>query len=225
MPPPERRRPRRQRARAYLFLRNAFSFLGPVVFAQRVALRRTNELLSVAGSSTAPMAALILRAGVGSAGASSSLPTQLEQPRVRPAWRFEDNARSPRPQCRAISAEPRRSRGAARRVVAGARADGSFSTLTASLEAAWGKLRFVETLTEENVKEPMRDIRRALLEADVSLPVVRRFVKRVEAAAVGVKVTAGVRPDQQASARASRHAARSPAPRSSSRWWLMSWCS
>ena len=43
----------------------------------------------------------------------------------------------------------------------------------------------------------MRDIRRALLEADVSLPVVRRFVKRVEAAAVGVKVTAGVRPDQQ----------------------------
>jgi len=43
----------------------------------------------------------------------------------------------------------------------------------------------------------MRDIRRALLEADVSLPVVRRFIKRVEAAAVGKLVTQGVRPDQQ----------------------------
>jgi len=43
----------------------------------------------------------------------------------------------------------------------------------------------------------MRDIRRALLEADVSLPVVRRFIKRVEEAAVGKAVAQGVRPDQQ----------------------------
>ncbi|XP_021735097.1 signal recognition particle 54 kDa protein, chloroplastic-like [Chenopodium quinoa] len=46
-------------------------------------------------------------------------------------------------------------------------------------EAAWSKLRGQEVLTKENIAEPMRDIRRALLEADVSLPVVRRFVQSV----------------------------------------------
>jgi signal recognition particle subunit SRP54 len=43
-------------------------------------------------------------------------------------------------------------------------------------------------LTEDNMKGPMREIRRALLEADVSLPVVRGFVKRVQEKALGVKV-------------------------------------
>ena len=52
-------------------------------------------------------------------------------------------------------------------------------------------------LTTDNIKEPMREIRRALLEADVSLPVVRRFVSKVEKAALGAKVTKGVTPDQQ----------------------------
>ena len=52
-------------------------------------------------------------------------------------------------------------------------------------------------LTSDNIKEPMREIRRALLEADVSLPVVRRFVAKVEKEALGAKVTKGVTPDQQ----------------------------
>ncbi|KAL5976347.1 hypothetical protein ACLOJK_020678 [Asimina triloba] len=52
-------------------------------------------------------------------------------------------------------------------------------------------------LTKENIVEPMRDIRRALLEADVSLPVVRRFVQAVSDQAVGVDLIRGVRPDQQ----------------------------
>ena len=52
-------------------------------------------------------------------------------------------------------------------------------------------------LTPDNVKTPLREIRRALLEADVSLPVVRQFVARVETAALGVAVTKGVTPDQQ----------------------------
>ncbi|XP_074562762.1 signal recognition particle subunit SRP54, chloroplastic isoform X2 [Curcuma longa] len=52
-------------------------------------------------------------------------------------------------------------------------------------------------LTKENIAEPMRDIRRALLEADVSLPVVRRFVQSVSDQAVGAGVIRGVRPDQQ----------------------------
>ena len=40
-------------------------------------------------------------------------------------------------------------------------------------------------------------MRRALLEADVSLPVVRGFVKRVEEEALGMEVVSGVSPEQQ----------------------------
>lgn len=36
---------------------------------------------------------------------------------------------------------------------------------------------------------PLRDVRRALLEADVSLPVVRRFIKKVEERALGLEVS------------------------------------
>ncbi|GKV31824.1 hypothetical protein SLEP1_g40487 [Rubroshorea leprosula] len=72
-----------------------------------------------------------------------------------------------------------------------------FGQLTSGLEAAWSKLKGEEVLTKENIMEPMRDIRRALLEADVSLPVVRRFVQAVSDQAVGVGLIKGVRPDQQ----------------------------
>lgn len=72
-----------------------------------------------------------------------------------------------------------------------------FGQLTTGLEAAWSKLRGQEVLTKENIAEPMRDIRRALLEADVSLPVARRFVQSVTDQAVGVELIKGVRPDQQ----------------------------
>ncbi|KAL6905616.1 hypothetical protein ACP4OV_003217 [Aristida adscensionis] len=72
-----------------------------------------------------------------------------------------------------------------------------FGQLTTGLESAWNKLRGVDVLTKENVVEPMRDIRRALLEADVSLPVVRRFVSSVTEKALGANTIRGVRPDQQ----------------------------
>ncbi|CAL0309970.1 unnamed protein product [Lupinus luteus] len=72
-----------------------------------------------------------------------------------------------------------------------------FGQLTNGLESAWNKLKGEEVLTKENILEPMRDIRRALLEADVSLPVVRRFVEDVTDQAVGVGVIRGVKPDQQ----------------------------
>ncbi|GFQ06097.1 signal recognition particle 54 kDa protein chloroplastic [Phtheirospermum japonicum] len=72
-----------------------------------------------------------------------------------------------------------------------------FGQLTSGLEAAWNKLKGEEVLTKENIVEPMRDIRRALLEADVSLPVVRRFVQSVSDQAVGTGLIRGVRPDQQ----------------------------
>ncbi|KAI8554267.1 hypothetical protein RHMOL_Rhmol05G0084900 [Rhododendron molle] len=72
-----------------------------------------------------------------------------------------------------------------------------FGQLTSGLEAAWSKLKGEEVLTTENIVEPMKDIRRALLEADVSLPVVRRFVQAVSEQAVGVGLIRGVTPDQQ----------------------------
>ncbi|KAL3532104.1 hypothetical protein ACH5RR_005625 [Cinchona calisaya] len=72
-----------------------------------------------------------------------------------------------------------------------------FGQLTSGLETAWNKLKGEEVLTKENIAEPMRDIRRALLEADVSLPVVRRFVQAISDQAVGTGVIRGVRPDQQ----------------------------
>ncbi|PKA65496.1 Signal recognition particle 54 kDa protein, chloroplastic [Apostasia shenzhenica] len=72
-----------------------------------------------------------------------------------------------------------------------------FGQLTSGLESAWSKLKGAEVLTKENIAEPMRDIRRALLEADVSLPVVRRFVQNVSDRVVGVGLIRGVRPDQQ----------------------------
>lgn len=72
-----------------------------------------------------------------------------------------------------------------------------FGQLTSGLESAWNKLKGEEVLTKENIVEPMRDIRRALLEADVSLPVVRRFVQAVSDQAVGTGLIRGVKPDQQ----------------------------
>ncbi|KAL0426550.1 UNVERIFIED_CONTAM: Signal recognition particle protein, chloroplastic [Sesamum latifolium] len=61
------------------------------------------------------------------------------------------------------------------------------------LEQAQGRRGF----DQENIVEPMRDIRRALLEADVSLPVVRRFVQAVSDQVVGTGLIRGVKPDQQ----------------------------
>jgi len=76
------------------------------------------------------------------------------------------------------------------------RAD-AFNNLSATLDQAWAKMKGVADLSPENIKAPLKDVRRALLEADVSLPVVRRFIKRVEERAPGVKVTKGVEPSQE----------------------------
>eukprot|EP00887_Chlorella_sp_A99_P001287 scaffold14.g1287.t1 len=72
-----------------------------------------------------------------------------------------------------------------------------FDTLSHSLEKAWESVRKDSKLTKGNIKEPLREIRRALLEADVSLPVVRTFVKRVEEEALGERVVKGLTPDKK----------------------------
>ncbi|QBQ07523.1 signal recognition particle protein [Spiroplasma gladiatoris] len=53
------------------------------------------------------------------------------------------------------------------------------------------------TLNEENIKEVLREIRLALLEADVNIEVVKKFISRVEKKAVGEYIQQGVRADQQ----------------------------
>lgn len=58
-------------------------------------------------------------------------------------------------------------------------ASAMFDNLSQSLAGAWKSLQKDAKLTPENLKDPLKEIRRALLEADVSLPVVRRFVKKV----------------------------------------------
>lgn len=52
-------------------------------------------------------------------------------------------------------------------------------------------------LTEDNIKDTLREVRMALLEADVALPVVREFIKRVKESAVGVDVSKSLTPGQE----------------------------
>jgi signal recognition particle subunit SRP54 len=72
-----------------------------------------------------------------------------------------------------------------------------FDALADRLEGAWKKLRGQDKISESNVQDALREVRRALLEADVSLQVVKEFVAEVQTKALGADVVSGVRPDQQ----------------------------
>ena len=72
-----------------------------------------------------------------------------------------------------------------------------FENLTDRLESVFKKLRGQGVLTEENIQEAMHDVRTALLEADVNLGVVRDFVSKVTAKAVGQDVLDSLSPGQQ----------------------------
>ncbi len=72
-----------------------------------------------------------------------------------------------------------------------------FENLTDRLEGVFKKLRGHGKLTEENIQEAMREVRTALLEADVNYQVVREFVAAVTEKAVGREVLASLSPGQQ----------------------------
>ena len=72
-----------------------------------------------------------------------------------------------------------------------------FESLSDRLQSALGGLRGKGKLTEEDINATAREIRIALLEADVSLPVVRAFIKRVKERALGADVSAALNPAQQ----------------------------
>ncbi|HEX5160375.1 MAG TPA: signal recognition particle protein [Steroidobacteraceae bacterium] len=71
-----------------------------------------------------------------------------------------------------------------------------FENLTARLSRTVDTLRGRGRITEENVGEALRDVRMALLEADVALPVVKTFIERVKQKALGAEVTASLTPGQ-----------------------------
>jgi signal recognition particle subunit SRP54 len=72
-----------------------------------------------------------------------------------------------------------------------------FDTLSDRLSGVFDRLRGRGALNEDDVRGAMREVRIALLEADVALPVVRRFVDRVTEQAIGAQVLRSVTPGQQ----------------------------
>jgi signal recognition particle subunit SRP54 len=71
-----------------------------------------------------------------------------------------------------------------------------FENLTARLSRTVGTLRGRGRITEENVGESLREVRMALLEADVALPVVKTFIERVKQKALGAEVMGSLTPGQ-----------------------------
>ncbi|NER78319.1 MAG: signal recognition particle protein [Leptolyngbya sp. SIO1D8] len=72
-----------------------------------------------------------------------------------------------------------------------------FEALSERLEGAWKKLRGQDKISESNIQEALREVRRALLEADVNLQVVKSFIAEVQEKAKGAEVVSGVDPGQQ----------------------------
>ncbi|MBP5698749.1 MAG: signal recognition particle protein [Alphaproteobacteria bacterium] len=72
-----------------------------------------------------------------------------------------------------------------------------FDGLTNKLSGIFSKLGSRGILTEKDIEDGLREIRLALLEADVSLPVVKEFMSKVKEKALGEKVIKSIRPDQQ----------------------------
>ena len=71
-----------------------------------------------------------------------------------------------------------------------------FDGLSSRLQATVKKLKGQARLTEDNIQEALREVRMALLEADVALPVVREFIAEVREKAVGKEVIGSLTPGQ-----------------------------
>ncbi|MCF6253566.1 MAG: signal recognition particle protein [Thiomicrorhabdus sp.] len=71
-----------------------------------------------------------------------------------------------------------------------------FDNLSDRLAKTFKTLKGQGRLTESNIKDALRDVRRALLEADVALPVVKNFIAKVQERAVGQEVSTSLNPGQ-----------------------------
>ena len=72
-----------------------------------------------------------------------------------------------------------------------------FDELSEKLEATFARLRGRGVLTDADIKEGLREVRRVLLEADVNFQLTREFLERVEKKAIGVSALRTVAPAQQ----------------------------
>ncbi len=72
-----------------------------------------------------------------------------------------------------------------------------FENLTERLGRTLTNLRGLGRLTEDNISDALREVRTALLEADVALPAVRSFIERIQAQAVGKEVLESLTPGQE----------------------------
>lgn len=72
----------------------------------------------------------------------------------------------------------------------------AFESLSDKLQNAFKKLRSKGSLTEADVKEAMKEVKRALLEADVNFKVVKQFINSVSERAIGEDVLKGLNPGQ-----------------------------
>ena len=72
-----------------------------------------------------------------------------------------------------------------------------FESIASSLESVFKKLRGQGALSEKNIQDGLREVRRALLEADVNFQVARDFIKNVTERAIGQEVIRSVTPGQQ----------------------------
>lgn len=71
-----------------------------------------------------------------------------------------------------------------------------FTSLSDKLQSSFKKIKGQTSLTEENIQSVLRDIRVSLLEADVALPVVKKFIANIKEKAIGEEVKKSLTPDQ-----------------------------
>src|SRR3982751_1006879 len=72
-----------------------------------------------------------------------------------------------------------------------------FDQLSERLQDVFANFRGDRQLTEDNMEDALREVRRALLEADVSLRVIKAFLSRIKDRAVGENVLKSIEPGQQ----------------------------
>ena len=72
-----------------------------------------------------------------------------------------------------------------------------FDALADRLDDAWKKIRGQDKISKSNIQDTLKEVRRALLSADVNLQVVKGFIADVEEKALGEGVISGVNPGQQ----------------------------
>jgi signal recognition particle subunit SRP54 len=72
-----------------------------------------------------------------------------------------------------------------------------FDALADRLDDAWKKIRGQDKISKNNIQDTLKEVRRALISADVNLQVVKAFIADVETKALGEGVISGVNPGQQ----------------------------